>query len=134
MAQSLSLDSAWEKQISLQDRRLVETAFAQAKDDMNHAKSFTYLRHDFNHEGALLIVVLIHNWSQRPLELLDELLVCFNTEQVEVARHFFSLPFQLSAQTSTPWTLIFPKGTYQETIYNTEELSVHSFFGSQNQE
>src|SRR5699024_2715815 len=101
MAQSLSLDSAWEKQISLQDRRLVETAFAQAKDDMNHANSFTYLRHDFNHEGALLIVVLIHNWSQRPLELLDELLVCFNTEQVEVTPHLLSSPFQLSAKPST---------------------------------
>src|SRR5699024_10527441 len=116
MAQSVSLDPAWEKHTSLNDRRLVETACAQAKDDMNTAKSCTSPRHDFHAEGALLIVVLIHNWSQRPLELLDELLVCFNTEPVEVARHFFSLPFQLSAQTSTPWTLIFPKGTYQETI------------------
>lgn len=131
MGQSLSLDPAWEKQISPQDRHLVETAFDQAKEEINHLKTFTYLRHDFNHEGALLLVVLLHNWSRRPLKLLDETLVCFNTQQVEVARHVFSLPFQLSAKTSTPWTLIFPKGTYQVNINNPGSFSVDSVsFGS----
>lgn len=126
MAQNLSLDAAWEKQISRQDRNLVETTFAETITELYGWNEYTYLRHDVNHDQALLVLVLVHNWSEIPKNITDEALVCLNAKQEKIARHSFSFPFQLSAKTSTPWTLIFPKGTYQPNINKQQDLFVHS--------
>lgn len=126
MAQNLSLDAAWEKQISPQDRNLVETTFAETKAALYDLNEYTYLRHDVNHDQALLVLVLVHNWSEIPKKTTDETLVCLNEKQEEVARHSFSFPFQLSAKTSTPWTLIFPKGTYQHDLKKQQNLVVQN--------
>src|SRR5699024_7917572 len=126
MAQNLSLDAAWEKQISPQDSNLVETTFAETKAALYDLNEYTYVRHDVNHHQAVLVLGLVHNRSEIPKKTPDATRDRLNEQQEEVARHSFAFPFQLSAKRSIPWTLIFQKGTYQHDLKKQQNLVVHS--------
>jgi len=120
MTQTLVLESAWEKQVSPQDRQLIERCFMETKDNTESSLSFTYLRHDYNHQQSLLVMVLMHNYKKVEVQCIDQLIDCYDLEGHKLATKSFSLPYEIPAKTSMPWTFIFPKGTYEPTNKETE--------------
>lgn len=120
MTQTLQFEAAWEKQVSPQDRQLIEACFQQAKNGKGNNSSLDYVRHDYNHRQALLVLVLMHNEQKEAMTFTAKQLYCFNQAEKQIATKEFTLPFTIPAETSMPWTFIFPKNTYEHVDVKSE--------------
>jgi SLAP domain-containing protein len=111
--QTLTFESAWDKAICAKDRQMVTKRF----DQIHHLDGLgfvtTYLNHTYNHRKALLVTVLLHNYMDEPLSLVEKTITLISGEK-KIATYAFSLPFTIPATTSMPWTFIFPARSYRE--------------------
>ena len=112
MIQQLQFEASWNKAISPQDRNDIEKVF----DDTKHLNSidvkFSPIREAINHAEALLISVLIHNFTDKPLTFENKQLLYRIGGEV-IAEKVFTLPsLVIPNKVSMPWTFIFPKGYY----------------------
>lgn len=126
MVQTLEMESAWEKTVSDQDRELIMRTFAGLTHTRKQDFAYTYLRHDFNHRGALLVIALIHNYDRHKRTFIDHEVQCCDKSGTIIAAESFTIPVQISANTSMPWTFIFPAGSYGEEAAAANELVVTS--------
>jgi SLAP domain-containing protein len=72
------------------------------------AIQFSPLWQAINHKKELLVTVIIHNISEESFHFTDQTVIYSIGEKI-LAKHTFSLPFLIKANTSVPWTFIFPK-------------------------
>ena len=106
--QQLRFESSWEKALSAQDRNHIEKLFNDTKQQHHSTLVFSPIREAINHRNELLITVLVHNFSHNPLTFENTRLV-YSNEQEILAEKAFTLPsLTIPAQTSMPWTFIFP--------------------------
>ncbi|MCU9614983.1 SLAP domain-containing protein [Caldibacillus lycopersici] len=124
--QQLVFEAAWNKTIADIDRRKIEQAFHLGKisDTFIH---FQMLWSAINHRGELLITVLIHNPTDKAVQIRDEKIVYVEKEET-VAENIFTFPtLEIGAYCSLPWTFIFPThkkiGEQSDTIGRTEYVA-----------
>ena len=125
MMQQLQFEASWNKAISPQDRKYIEKVFADTKHLNSIDVMFSPIREAINHEEALLITVLIHNFTDKPLTFENkELLYRIGGEVI--AEKLFTLPrLVVPSKVSMPWTFIFPKGCYTpQTSFEGGRLEV----------
>jgi|SRR5690625_4181924 len=106
--QKLLFEKAWNKTISEADRTEIKTAFQKAVLFRKPAIQFSQLWQAMNHKGDLLITVIIHNVSEDAFPFKNQTLY-YRAEEKTAAKHNFTLPVEVKAKTSMPWTFIFPK-------------------------
>lgn len=118
--QQLQFEASWDKALSVNDRQAIETIFHETKNQVNNDILFSPIREAINHKEELLVTVLVHNFTEHPLEFTNTRLG-YNINGAVIANNIFTLPaLTIPAHTSIPWTFIFPKGSYtlQESFKN----------------
>ena len=106
--QQLQFESSWAKALSAQDRDAIEKLFNDTKQQHDSTIVFSPIRQAINHQNELLVTVLVHNFSQQPLQFENTHLVYSNGQEV-LAENVFTLPtLTIPPQVSMPWTFIFP--------------------------
>ncbi|MHA6252651.1 SLAP domain-containing protein [Oceanobacillus sp. CAU 1775] len=109
--QKLIFESAWDKTIAPEDRLKIETLFNETKNDPAEAIKPLPISQAYNHKEDLLVIVLIHNFTDKEFTF-DNLDVVYKEGDKEIAAHHFTFSnLKLPEKTSMPWTFIFPKGT-----------------------
>lgn len=115
MMQELQFESAWDKQIAPQDRENIEKIFKETKHINSSSVIFSPIREAINHKDALLVSVLVHNFTEYPLTFQNTILYYSVNDEV-IAEKEFTLPdLVIPSQVSMPWTFIFPKDSYRAT-------------------
>lgn len=109
MTQKLFLEAHWEKQVSPQDRHLIEKVFSEVDFSDLTGLQATYLRHDKNYKGELLYIVLLHNCTEETITFNQHTVTIEDAEGNHISDQF-DIPVELYAKTSMPWTFIFKEG------------------------
>jgi SLAP domain-containing protein len=113
MMQELQFESAWDKQIAPQDRENIEKIFKETKHINSSSVIFSPIREAINHKDALLVSVLVHNFTEYPLTFQNTILYYSVNDEV-IAEKEFTLPdLVIPSHVSMPWTFIFPKDSYR---------------------
>ena len=103
--QQLVFHPAWEKQLSTQDRALIEDVFERTYTEQYDVLTTPFIRAAFNHKQQLLVMVLIHNFTHRAIGIHEKFV------QLSQGEHFFeqqfTVPTRIAAFSSMPWTFIF---------------------------
>jgi SLAP domain-containing protein len=106
--QELVFEAAWDKTIAPVDRTQIKDIFEETKDMASENIIFIPFREARNHENALLVSVLIHNFTKETFHLQDLQIAYYEDDDV-IAAHQFSFPeLLLRGKRSMPWTFIFP--------------------------
>jgi len=104
--QRLQFELAWDKTIASLDRKFIERVFSETNMDYSDGILFTFLREATNHKGDLLVTVLIHNCFERKLSM-EEITIAYRRGEKAIAIDTFTLPFEINAKTTMPWTFIY---------------------------
>ncbi len=115
MIQKLYFEPAWERTISEQHRTQITNIFKQIKIEKVVHGTATYLWHAYNHQGNLLVTVLLHNSSDKAIHFKHKLVRCLSGEE-EIAVQTFSIPSEMPPYTSMPWTFIFLKERIRDDV------------------
>lgn len=122
--QKLILDPTWESTLSIADSEVIQKKFSSTVDDHDCLAAVPIWK-AVNHKGDLLITTLIHNRTSENIIVFDRKVVYLEGGSV-VASHIFTIKrLVIGANCSTPWTFIFPRGTFQEkqlAIQGREEV------------
>ncbi|WP_042221077.1 SLAP domain-containing protein [Oceanobacillus manasiensis] len=106
--QRLVWEQAWDKTISLGDRKQIEITFEQANEEATPIKYIPFWQAR-NYRGELLITVIVQNFSDEAMSF-THLPLKYVEEGELVASHTFSYSnLELEARSSMPWTFIFPE-------------------------
>ncbi|WP_186576385.1 SLAP domain-containing protein [Aquibacillus kalidii] len=120
--QKLQFENSWDKTISQGDREKIEKAFASTKLNQLHDIELVTLWHATNHKGDLLATAIIHNQTQQSISFENSRIDCLDQNGV-IAEHNFSLPnLHIPANTSLPWTFIFPAKSQTRKNVNPGEI------------
>ena len=110
--QQLQFESSWDKQIAPKDRQNIEKIFKETKHLNSSNVIFSPIREAINHREALLVSVLVHNFTEHPLTL-HHVTLHYSVHDEVIAEKVFTLPdLVIPLQVSMPWTFIFPKDSY----------------------
>ncbi|WP_400246707.1 SLAP domain-containing protein [Niallia sp. JL1B1071] len=113
--QQLQFESSWDKQIAPQDRENIEKIFNEIEHINSSSVIFSPIREAINHKDALLVSVLVHNFTEHPLNFQNATLHYSVNDEV-IAKKEFTLPdLVIPSHVSMPWTFIFPKDSYRTT-------------------
>lgn len=119
--QQLAFEAAWDKTISKQDREEIELAFQKSLTKLkDEAIPFTTIWIAQNYKEELLVTALVHNQTNEPLRFHQTSVELWDGDK-RLANHIFTIPsLHIKANTSMPWTFIFPRESYElpETIKN----------------
>ncbi|MED4018852.1 SLAP domain-containing protein [Sutcliffiella cohnii] len=114
--QQLRLEPAWDRTLSTNDRQHIENIFQETKHIQNSSIIFSSIREAINHSEALLITVLIHNGTDQTLTFHNKKLQYKIRDEV-IGDQVFTLPaLSIPSKVSTPWTFIYPKGSYKQSV------------------
>lgn len=128
--QQLKFEASWDKGLAAQDRQNIERIFSETKH-LNSSDIICYpIREAINHKEALLVSVLVHNFTDRPLTFHNVRLL-YSIQGGVIADKVFTLPsLSIPFQVSMPWTFIFPKGSYTpQTSYKNGRLEILNIQG-----
>ncbi|MFD0050034.1 SLAP domain-containing protein [Actinomycetes bacterium NPDC127524] len=110
--QQLQYEESWDKALAAQDRQKIERIFSETKHLNISDILCSPIREAINHKEALLVSVLVHNFTDQTLTFKNARLLYSNQGEV-IADKAFNLPaLTISSQVSMPWTFIFPKDSY----------------------
>ena len=104
--QKLYFEPAWDKTIAPTDREKIINHFQQQTKQLQDGVHLSFLLNARNHKGELLITVLIHNFEELNFRLHNAV-ISYNEQGKQRANAMFSLPCEIGANTSMPWTFIF---------------------------
>lgn len=109
--QKLFFEPAWDKTIAPVDRELITKHFQTfpPQEDVN----LSFLREAVNHRNELLVTVLIHNGQRVPLQI-DNIAIAYQPTHKSTKTSLFSLPLQIPAKTSMPWTFSYSPSNHTE--------------------
>ncbi|MGG3927179.1 SLAP domain-containing protein [Metabacillus fastidiosus] len=110
--QQLQFETSWDKALAAQDRQNIEKIFSETKYLNSSDILCSPIREAINHKEELLVSVLVHNFSDRPLTFNNTRLL-YSVKGDVIADEAFTLPaLVIPSQVSMPWTFIFPKVSY----------------------
>ncbi|QFK70039.1 SLAP domain-containing protein [Pradoshia sp. D12] len=114
--QHLQFEKSWDKALSAQDRSYIEKVFVETKHLNGTGVIFSPIREAINHKEALLVTVLVHNFTDQPLTFNNTRLR-YKIQGEVIAENEFTLPkLVIPNEVSMPWTFIFPKESYKPQI------------------
>ncbi|PWA05765.1 accessory Sec system S-layer assembly protein [Pueribacillus theae] len=106
----LDLEPSWEKALDAKAREALEKIVENAPELKENEVNFLGVKADLQENGNLIVTVLIRNGYNRGITLEQVPLGIRDASNEEVARGSFKLnDFTVKANTSKPWTFIFPK-------------------------
>lgn len=124
--QQLVYHPAWEKQLSIQDRKLIENVFEQTYNVQHDILETPFIRAAFNHKNELLVTVLIHNFTHRAIGVNDKFVQLSQGELFFEQK--FTLPTRIAAFSSMPWTFIFePNEAFTELDLTDLHVEIDTF-------
>lgn len=123
--QQLQFEASWEKAIAKQDRKQIETIFKETKHFSDSDILCSPIRVAINHKEALLVTVLVHNFTDDPLTFHNVRLL-YGVQGEVIADKIFTIPaLVIPAKVSMPWTFIFPKDSYKkQTAFENGRLEI----------
>ena len=106
----LDLEENWETSLASDKKeqlaKIVEGLNPPTKNEVN----FTGLQQQFQEDGSLAVTLLIRSGHEKNIEIKQLPLEVLDTTKEVVAKGVFTLPpLTVKANTSKPWTFIFPK-------------------------
>lgn len=113
--QQLAFHPTWERQISTQDRALIEQLFLATYTDACDLITSPTVRVARNHKKQLVVTVLIHNFTHHSVKLDNRsvFIHCVGYEEEQI----FTIPSLIIAPfTSMPWTFLFEADAIHETL------------------
>lgn len=104
--QKLYFENAWEQTIAHNDRKKITEHFKtiQQQDE----KVLSFLWKATNHKDETLVTVLIHNPELTPLNMSGTP-IAYISQNGATTINTFDLPIEIPAESSMPWTFIFPE-------------------------
>jgi SLAP domain-containing protein len=123
--QQLRFEASWDKALAAQDRQNIERIFSETKDLNSSNILCSPIREAINHKEALLVSVLIHNFTDHPLTFNNARLL-YSIQGDVIANKAFTLSaLVILSQVSMPWTFIFPKDSYTpRTSFESGRLEI----------
>jgi SLAP domain-containing protein len=124
--QQLKFEQSWDKALATQDRQDIERIFSETKDLKSPDNViFSPIREAINHKEALLISVLVHNFTDHPF-VFNKVRLLYGIQGEVIADKLFTLPqLVIPCRVSMPWTFIFPKGSYTlQTSFKHGQLEI----------
>ncbi|PLT28065.1 SLAP domain-containing protein [Peribacillus deserti] len=123
--QQLQFEASWDKALAAVDRQKIETIFSETKHINYQGILFSPIREAINHKEALLVSVLVHNFTDHPLTFHDARLL-YSVHGEVIADKVFTLPsLAISSKVSMPWTFIFPRNSYiPQTAFENGQLEI----------
>ncbi|MFE1242634.1 SLAP domain-containing protein [Fictibacillus sp. NPDC058756] len=112
--QKLVFESAWDRTLAQKDRHEIERVFSEFVVERKVGQQAVNLKTAFNHKREFLVTVLLNNYSKVPMSLLGKKIVYKEGDQI--LGEFKSVyKLEVPAETSMPWTFIFPVGSLIDT-------------------
>jgi SLAP domain-containing protein len=112
--QKLVFESAWDRTLAQKDRHEIERVFSEFVVERKVGQQAVLLKTAFNHKREFLVTVLLNNYSKVPMSLLGKKIVYKEGDQT--LGEFKSVyTLEVPAETSMPWTFIFPAGSLINT-------------------
>jgi SLAP domain-containing protein len=105
--QKLVFESAWDRTLAQKDRHEIERVFSEINTEGNEGYQTVILKTAFNHKREFLVTVLLNNYSKNSLSLLGKKVVYKEEDQI-FGEFESAYTLEVPAQTSMPWTFIFP--------------------------
>ncbi|WP_409290598.1 SLAP domain-containing protein [Peribacillus sp. SCS-37] len=109
--QQLQFEASWDKAIAAADRENIERIFNETKHQQRSGILFSPVREAINHREALLVTVLVHNFTDEAFRF-DGVKLRYSVGGKAVGEDDFTLPLEIPSGVSMPWTFIFPRGSY----------------------
>lgn len=106
---ALDMEESWEKSLSDEDKQKLEQLVRSLAPPKEGELNFMGLQAKMGEDGSLIVTLLIRNGSYKNVRLEKLPLVVEDANKEIVARGAFSLQLEVKANTSKPWTFIFPK-------------------------
>lgn len=105
--QNLAFESAWDRTLAHQDRLEIERVFSGIDHNQRVGQQAVVMKTAFNHKEEFLVTVLVSNYSEDPFSLEGKK-VLYNESGKPVSEMKSQYVLDIPAQTSMPWTFIFP--------------------------
>ncbi|PKG22932.1 SLAP domain-containing protein [Niallia nealsonii] len=123
--QHLQFEVSWDKALANQDRQNIERIFNETKHLNSSNIICSPIREAINHNEALLVSVLVHNFTDHLLTFNNTRLI-YSIQGEIIADKAFTLPtIAIPSQVSMPWTFIFPKDSYtSQTSFENGRLEI----------
>ena len=114
--QKLIFEPSWEKALSKKDRLEIEDIFVRTKFNQSDGILLSPIREAMNHKGELLVMVLIHNFSNNEFTLNEKVLTYTQYGKVTAQHTFTHSSVKIEPHTSMPWTFIFPVESMSDNL------------------
>lgn len=123
--QQLQFEVSWDKALAALDRQNITRIFSETKHLNSSNIVCSSIREAINYKEALLVSVLVHNFTDHPFDFNNTRLL-YNIQGEVIADKAFTLPaLVIPSQVSMPWTFIFPKGSYRpHTSFKNGRLEI----------
>ncbi|MFD0050283.1 accessory Sec system S-layer assembly protein [Actinomycetes bacterium NPDC127524] len=124
--EALELDSTWENQISAEQRKYLEEMVTNLPKLNTGEINLMGIEATMKDDGTLACVVLIRNGNDKNIKLETIPLVVEDADGDIVCQGGFTLEnFEVKANTSKPWTFIFPAALITKPQPNFERWKVY---------
>jgi accessory Sec system S-layer assembly protein len=122
----LDLEESWEKSIAEETKASLETIVKNAPALKPGEVNFMGLEAKQKDTGELVVTILIRNGADKHINLEQLPLGVKDANGQEVARGSFKLEnFTVKANTSKPWSFIFPQAMVQEGDHDLSRWTVY---------
>jgi SLAP domain-containing protein len=108
--QKLAFESAWDRTLAEKDRNEIERVFSEINAEGKEGYQAVLLKTAFNHKREFLVTVLLNNYSKIPMSLLGKKVV-YKEKNRTIGEFESAYTLEIPAETSMPWTFIFPAGS-----------------------
>jgi SLAP domain-containing protein len=112
--QKLVFESAWDRTLAERDRLEIERIFSEINAEGKEGYQAVLLKTAFNHKREFLVTVLLNNYSKIPMSLLGKKVV-YKEKNRTIGEFESAYTLEIPAETSMPWTFIFPAGSLIDT-------------------
>jgi SLAP domain-containing protein len=112
--QKLAFESAWDRTLAEKDRNEIERVFSEINAEGKEGYQAVLLKTAFNHKREFLVTVLLNNYSKIPMSLLGKKVV-YKEKNRTIGEFESAYTLEIPAETSMPWTFIFPAGSLIDT-------------------
>lgn len=107
---ALDLEESWEKALAEQDKEQLEKLVKEMTPPKPGEVNFMGIQATQTEEGALHVTLLIRNGSEKNIQIQQLPLIVEDASNEIIAKGGFQLnSLEIKANTSKPWTFIFPK-------------------------
>lgn len=114
----LDLEESWQQHLKEEDKQKLEQLVRSLTPPKQGEVNVMGLQALINNEGNLVVTLLIRNGSGKNITFEQMPLAVEDASGDIVARGAFTLQLEVKANTSKPWTFIFPKSLLQKESFD----------------